>query len=203
MDPTHRRPAAPLAAGWALTGWALPGLLLSGLLLSALTVSAALLLTATPARAGDVFVQVNPSTVEAGFLVGLKASCTDNTMPATVDSPAFGTVTVQPQGGELTAAAMVPAQTKAGSYPVRLDCPDGRNATTNLIVVNAGRPTRGPATGFGGSAGGDGMDGLLVGGGVVVTALGAGLGVIALRRRVAPAGGAPGRWTSTRRRTRS
>lgn len=163
-----------------------------------LTGSAAVLLGAAPARAGDVFVQVNPSTVEAGFLVGIKASCTDNTLPATVESPAFGTVTVQPQGGQLTAAAMVPAQTRAGSYRVRLDCPDGRNATTNLNVVTAKHPTRGPATGFGGGAGGDDLGGLLVGGGLAITALGAVLGVLAVRRRAALAGGA-----TTRRRTRS
>lgn len=179
MDPTQRRPAAvrvPAALLPALT-------VVAALLLPAV---AALLLTGAPARAADVFIQVNPSTVEAGFLVGIKASCTDNTMPATAESEAFGTVTLQPQGGQLTAAAMVPAQTRAGPYRVRLNCPDGRSATTMLNVVNAKRPTRGPATGFGGAAGGDGMGGWLLGGGLAATALGAVLGVVTLRRRTRP-----------------
>lgn len=204
MDPTQR----PARAGRvraarlpALTAVTLRAVTLTAVTLTVLVAligSAVLLLGAAPARAGDVFVQVNPSTVEAGFMVGIKASCTDNTMPATVDSPAFGTVTVQPQGGELTAAAMVPEQTRAGVYRVRLNCPDGRDATTNLNVVTAKRPTRGPATGFGGAAGGDDLGGLLVGGGLAATALGAVLGVFAVRRRTALAGGA-----TARRRTRS
>ena len=79
--------------------------------------------------AADVFVQVNPSTAEPGFLVGLKASCTDNTLPATVESPAFGTVTVQPQGGLLTAAAMVPAH-QGRHLPGTTRMSGRRNATT-------------------------------------------------------------------------
>lgn len=170
MDATQRRRAAHR---------------LAAVLTLAVTALAGLLLGAAPARAAGVFVQVNPSTVEAGFLVGIKASCTSNTMPATVESPAFGTVTVQPQGGELTAAAMVPAQTAPGDYRVRLNCPDGKNAATSLNVVNPKRPTQGPATGFGGTSGGVDPGGLLVGGGLAATALGAVLGMVALRRRPA------------------
>jgi len=143
---------------------------------------AGVLLGAVPARAADVFVQVNPSTVEAGFLVGIKASCSDNSAPATVESAAFGTVTVQPQAGFLTAAATVPANTQADTFRVRLSCPDGKTATTQLIVVAADRPSRGPATGFGGTAG-DGPGGLLVAGGLASTVLGVVLGLVALRRR--------------------
>ncbi|AVT35093.1 hypothetical protein C6361_35775 [Plantactinospora sp. BC1] len=136
-----------------------------------------------PARAADVFVQVNPSTVEAGFMVGLKASCRTNTQPATVESPAFGTVTVQPQAGFLTAVASVPETTRADTYRVRLSCPDGGTGSTRLMVVGATRPQRGPATGFGGSAGDD-PGGLLVAGGLASTVLGAVLGLVAIRRRV-------------------
>lgn len=192
MDPTQRRAAVPRAAVRVLA-----------VLVPAWAALAALLLAAAPARAGDVFVQVNPSTVEAGFLVGIKASCPDNTMPATVESPAFGTVTVQPQKGELTAAAMVPPETRPGDYRVRLNCPDSRTAATMLSVVNPKRPTRGPATGFGGAAGGDHTGGLLVGGGLAVTALGTVLGALALRRRAAPAVGPAGRAAPRRRRNRS
>lgn len=146
------------------------------------SVLAAILLGASPARAGDVFVQVNPSTVEAGFMVGIKASCRTNTSPATVESPAFGTVTVQPQAGFLTAMATVPTATRADTYRVRLSCPDGASATSRLMVVGATRPSRGPATGFGGTAGEDPARLLLLGG-LASTAVGAMLGLVALRRR--------------------
>ncbi|MFD0970907.1 hypothetical protein [Plantactinospora endophytica] len=156
--------------------------ILCGAPLAVTTVLAAILGTPAPARAADVFVQVNPSTVEAGFMVGIKASCTSNTQPATVESEAFGTVTVQPQAGFLTAVATVPEKTRADTYRVRLSCPDGKNGSTRLMVVGATRPNRGPATGFGGSAGDD-RSGLLVAGGLGSTVLGALLGLVALRRR--------------------
>lgn len=178
MDPTQRHPTVLARAA------ALVPAVASAAVVSALAVVATLLLIAAPARAAGVFVQVTPSTVEAGFSVNITASCTDNTMPATVESDAFGTVTLQPQGGQLTAAALVPAQTRAGTYRVRLNCPDGRTAITMLNVVNAKRPPRGPATGFGGASGGDATGGLLVGGGLAATALGAALGALTLRRRM-------------------
>lgn len=139
-------------------------------------------LAPAPARAADVFVQVNPSTVEAGFMVGIKASCRSNTQPATVESSAFGTVTVQPQAGFLTAVATVPPTTRADTYRVRLSCPDGKNASTQLIVVGATRPSHGPATGFGGAAGDD-PGRLLVAGGLACTVIGVVLWLIAVRRR--------------------
>nr|MDT0657273.1 hypothetical protein [Micromonospora sp. DSM 115978] len=147
---------------------------------------ATVLLAASPARAADTYVQVNPSTVRAGHLVGIKASCTENNAPATVESPAFGTITVQPQNGLLTAAALVPEGTRAGSYRVRLHCPDGKSASTMLNVVAAGKPSHGPATGFGGTAGGDGTGGLLLYGGLATLLAGAVLGVVTLRRRADP-----------------
>ncbi|HEY0700131.1 MAG TPA: hypothetical protein VGD43_20285 [Micromonospora sp.] len=143
---------------------------------------AAVLTTAAPARAADVFVEVNPSTVQAGNLVGIRASCGDNGAPATVESGAFGTVTVQPQGGVLTAAALVPEQTQAREFRVKLTCPNGRTASTMLRVIQAGQPSRGPATGFGGGAHSDPGDALLLGG-VAAILVGAALGVVAVRRR--------------------
>ncbi|WP_422774320.1 hypothetical protein ACN28C_16510 [Plantactinospora sp. WMMC1484] len=148
-------------------------------------VLATILFPAAPAHAADIFVQVNPSTVEAGYMVGIKASCRTNTQPATVESEAFGSVTVQPQAGFLTAVAQVPESTRADTYRVRLSCPDGASGSTRLMVVGATRPHRGPATGFGGSAGDD-PAGLLVAGGVASTTLGAVLGLVVLRRRNRP-----------------
>lgn len=52
-----------------------------------------------PSPIVDVFVEVSPSTVQPGFLVGIKASCHDNSVPAIVASDAFGRVQVQPQRG--------------------------------------------------------------------------------------------------------
>lgn len=162
----------------------------AGALLAAVIAFAGVLLAPAPARAGDIYVQLSPSTVEAGYLVGIRASCSQNTEPATVESAAFGTVTAQPQDGLLSAAALVPEGTDAGTFRVKLNCPDGRNASTMLNVVAAGRPKRGPATGFGGSAGPSAGD-LLLGGGIAATLVGAVLGMVALRRRngSAPAGG--------------
>jgi hypothetical protein len=154
------------------------------LLLAGPVVLAGILLGGAPARAADVFVQANPSTVEAGFMVGIKASCRTNTQPATVESPAFGSVTVQPQAGFLTAVATVPQTTRADTYRVRLSCPDGGNASTRLMVVGTGGawPQKGPAAGFGGTAGDD-PGRVLVTGGLATTGLGVLLGLVALRRR--------------------
>jgi hypothetical protein len=154
----------------------------AGVLLAAALLPAAVLLGAAPASAADIFVQVDPSTVQAGYLVGIRASCRENNAAGTVESPAFGRITVYPQNGFLTAAAMVPANTRPDTYRVRLSCPDGKSATTQLIVVAGGRPSHGPATGFGGTANKH-PGALLLAGGVGTTALGAMLGLLAVRRR--------------------
>src|SRR5688572_31111213 len=44
--------------------------------------------------AGGVWIEVDPATVDAGSVVALRADCGDNSVPATVTSNAFGTVTV-------------------------------------------------------------------------------------------------------------
>jgi hypothetical protein len=132
-------------------------------------------------------VRVTPDTVQADFLVGIDASCgDDNRRSARVESAAFGTVTVRPQNGALTAAATVPADQRAGSYRVRLTCRNGRTATTTLRVVARTRPSRGPATGFGGTAGGDPWPAILIAGGLLAIAAGAWLGLITVRRRTVP-----------------
>ncbi|MFI5927511.1 hypothetical protein ACIA3K_16175 [Micromonospora sp. NPDC051543] len=137
-----------------------------------------------PTPVVDVFVEVSPSTVQPGYLVGIRASCRDNSVGATVVSDAFGAVGVQPQRGVLTAAPMVRERTRPGNYRVKLECPDGETASTMLQVVKkmpSPHPSRGPATGFGGGAGG--MTGkLLLPGGAAFTVAGLVLAVVALRR---------------------
>ncbi|MFG2046916.1 hypothetical protein ACGFIW_05755 [Micromonospora sp. NPDC048935] len=131
----------------------------------------------------DIFVEVSPSTVQPGYLVGIRASCQDNSVGATVVSDAFGAVGVQPQGGVLTAAPMVRERTRPGNYRVKLECRDGETASTMLQVVKKvpAHPSRGPATGFGGGA--DGMTGkLLLPGGAALTITGLILAIVALRR---------------------
>lgn len=139
--------------------------------------------TPTPSPSPGRFVEVNPSTVEAGFIIGIRASCPDNTRPAEVESRAFGEVVVHPQYGFLTAAVTVRSDINAQSYRVILDCPDTLlGASTTLEVVVGNRPSRGPATGFGGMAGKNDGTTLLTGGAIALAA-GLVLAVVTLRRR--------------------
>ncbi|MGK5445616.1 hypothetical protein ACSNN7_27865 [Micromonospora sp. URMC 105] len=135
-----------------------------------------------------VFVEVRPSPVQPGYLVGIQASCRDNSIPATVVSDAFGRVQVHSQRGELTATAMVKERTRPGNYRVKLECRDGATASTMLQVVRSMKPSPGPQTGFGGASGGN-LSGLLVPGGLALTIAGATVGIIAARR---PRGAARG-----------
>jgi hypothetical protein len=148
---------------------------------------AALVLFPSPALAAqtdDVFVEVNPSTIEAGKDVGIRASCPDNTKSAVVRSDASDReITVVPQDGFLVQTVTIPADTDPRSYTVRLTCPGGETATATLHVVTQTRPTQGPATGFGGMAGDGPGGGLLIGVGLLTIAAGAMLGVFTLRRR--------------------
>jgi hypothetical protein len=133
--------------------------------------------------AASIFLETNPSTTPAGDEVALRASCDDNLKSATVTSGLFGTVTVKPQFGFLTATVTVPANTRAGDYHLDLRCPDGgKTASTTLHVVAKVEPVLGPATGGGGMAPGRQAP-ALIGGGLVVVAAGLVLGGLALRRR--------------------
>jgi hypothetical protein len=136
----------------------------------------------TPAQAATVFVETNPSTVSAGDEIGLRASCKDNLKAATVSGDPFGSVTVSPRYGFLTATARVRESTDPGDYRVRLVCPDGSSATSTLHVLGKVRPSRGPATGGGGTAGG-GSATVLIGGGLTAMAGGLLLALLAVRRR--------------------
>lgn len=132
-------------------------------------------------RPAAIFVEVNPSTVKAGYLVGIRASCQDNSIPAVVWSDAFGRVQVQPDNGLLTANPMVRERTLPGSYRVKLECRGGETASTMLQVVRSVAPSRGPATGFGGSAG-DFSGKLLLPVGIALTVIGLVVWLVSARR---------------------
>ncbi|MEV2241620.1 hypothetical protein [Micromonospora sp. NPDC049891] len=135
-----------------------------------------------PVPGPNVFVEVSPSTVEPGHLVGLRASCHDNSVGAIVVSDAFGRVAVQPQRGLLTGTAMVKDRVLPGNYRVKLECRGGETASTMIQVVRHMKPSRGPATGFGGGARAV-TSSLLLPGGLALTVTGMVLWVTATRRR--------------------
>jgi hypothetical protein len=118
----------------------------------AIGVSAAVLWGAAPALADGAWIEVNPSSIQAGFRVGIRASCQDNLNPATVKSDAFGEITLAPENGFLVGAATIPSNKRAGAYTVELTCANGSSASTTLNVIGMERPTHGPATGGGGTA---------------------------------------------------
>jgi hypothetical protein len=143
--------------------------------------------TPTP-TSGNTFVEVTPNTTEPGGRVNLRASCDDaNSRQATVDSEAFGRVVLRPDNGLLTGAVSVPGDKAPGSYPVNLNCNNGNTASTTLTVLNMSKPSQGPATGGGGTAGGP-TGWLVLAGGIAVLAVGAGFGLSGLRRRGARTG---------------
>ncbi|XTZ15105.1 hypothetical protein ACQSSU_27280 [Micromonospora echinospora] len=164
---------------------------LIGLLLAAVAV----LVAAGPARAADVYVQVTPSRAGPGELVGIRASCRSTQEAASVESDAFGLVTVHPQHGYLSGTVTIPTHTRPGTYRVKLLCVEGPNASTMLTVTAGGHqpprpdgpsqphPSRGPATGFGGADGGPDLGGLVVPGGLGITVAGLVLAMLAARRR--------------------
>lgn len=167
-----------------------------------------------PARASApqtpswVFVEVTPGTVQPGYLVGIRASCVDNSVPAIVVSDAFGRVAVHPERGILVGTPMVRERTWPGNYRVKLECRDGATATTMLQVVKkpvtptptpspspspphpptrppthapAPHPSKGPNTGFGGGAD-DTPGGLLLPGGLALTVAGVTIALVTSRR---------------------
>jgi hypothetical protein len=141
-----------------------------------------LFLDAAPARAASTFVEANPSTVRAGDEIGLRASCTDNLSAATVTGSPFGTVTVQPRFGFLTATTRIPTTTRVGDYKIDLTCPDGTKTNSTLHVVARVEPSRGPATGGGGTATGRSAP-MLIGGGLTAIVIGVALAVASFLRR--------------------
>ncbi|MEH0936027.1 hypothetical protein [Micromonospora psammae] len=149
-------------------------------------VGAFILATASPARAGEeVFVEVTPNSAQAGSRVSIRASCDNaNNEQADVHSDAFGRVMLRPDNGFLTGAVTVPGSKEPGDYPVDLRCDNGNTASTKLTVLQMAQPTKGPATGAGGTAD-RGPGSLLLVGGLAVLAVVAGLGVFGGGRRSA------------------
>ncbi len=144
--------------------------------------AAAVLFLAEPAQADGAWIEVNPSSIQAGYRVGIRASCEDNLNEATVKSDAFGEIKLLPEYGFLVGAVTIPTDKKAKNYSVKLTCANSSTASTTLNVIGMDRPTKGPATGGGGTASGTGGP-LMLAGGVATVAVGAGLGMLALRRR--------------------
>lgn len=173
---TGRPPTTPRAA-------------LAAVVIAATAVLTVLALPPTRAAAAqvDVFVEVNPSTIQAGFQVGIRASCGEDLNPASVKSQAFGELTLTPQQGTrlMTGQATVPSTTRAGEYKVDLRCANGASATAELYVLDMAQPTRGPKTGGGGTAGaglGPAAPVLIAGAGAAALGVGAVL-LAGLRRR--------------------
>ncbi|GAA4573419.1 hypothetical protein GCM10023176_38370 [Micromonospora coerulea] len=145
-------------------------------------IGAFVLSTGTPARAGEnTFVEVTPNSAQAGSRVNIRASCdNDNNRQAEVNSDAFGRVMLRPDNGFLTGAVTIPGNKAPGDYPVDLRCNNGNTASTILTVLNMAQPSKGPATGGGGTATGRGFGSLLLVGGLVAVAVVAG---VSARRR--------------------
>jgi len=141
----------------------------------------AVLLAGAPARADSAWIELNPSTIQAGYRVEIKASCGENLNQAKVTSKAFGEVILAPKLGFLIGDVTVPDKTREGDYDVKLHCANGSTATTTLNVIGMARPSHGPHTGGGGLAASSTGGGALVAGGLAAVA--AGVGLVALRRR--------------------
>ncbi|MCO1599172.1 hypothetical protein M8C17_28860 [Micromonospora sp. RHAY321] len=148
-------------------------------------VGAFVLLSVSPARAGEnTFIEVTPNSAQAGSRVQIRASCdNDNNRQANVHSDAFGHVMLRPDKGFLTGSVTIPGNKQPGEYPVDLRCDNGQTASTTLTVLNMASPSKGPATGGGGTAGGRGTGSLLVLGGVALVAAAVALGMAGGRRR--------------------
>lgn len=136
----------------------------------------------SPASAAAVFVEINPSTARPGDEIALRASCDDNLQAATVTGEPIGSVTVSPGFGFLTATVRIPPGTGTGDYPLVLTCPGGADVTATLHVVAKVEPSRGPATGGGGTAPGAAGP-VLISGGLTAIVAGLVLGLVSARRR--------------------
>ena len=143
---------------------------------------------AAASRGVEVFVEVTPSTVQAGDQVEIQASCDGNDRQASVRSDAFGRASVRPDNGMLTGTATVPDRKPPDTYDVVLTCRNNATANTTVAVVNMSKATRGPATGAGGTAGGI-VSPYVLTGGLGVVAAGAGVALVLRGRRGAGSGG--------------
>ena len=124
-------------------------MLLVGVLL---TVAVAGCSSARASNLAAAWIEVSPGSVPAGARVAIRASCVDNSVPASANAPFVGTVTLQPTAAYLQTELQVPPTTQAGKYTITLNCPNGSKATTSLTVTNeppTPQPVVGPHTGGG------------------------------------------------------
>lgn len=143
----------------------------------------AVLAVTGPAYAAGEWVEVKPSTIQAGFSVTVTANCGDNLKPAKIRSEAFGEQLALPRNGLLVTEMTVPGDKRPATFTVTVTCPSGRMAATKLHVLAMSAPPRGPDTGGGGLANGTGPgEGLLVAGLATLVAGGV-LGFVRMRRR--------------------
>lgn len=145
-----------------------------------------------PAYADGEYIRVTPSTIQAGYQVHIDAFCSDNVNPATVESDAFGVVTIPPVPDPEVAGrylhrgtVTIPPDKPNRTYHVTITCPSQQRATTSLHVVNNAPSSKGPNTGGGYLAGNKVKDGTLtmIWAGAAALALGAMLFAISRRRK--------------------
>jgi hypothetical protein len=136
------------------------------------------------AQPGSTFVEVTPNTAQPGERVNIRASCDGSSarQSATVQSDAFGRVVLRPDNGFLTGSAAISDRKPPGSYGVTLQCTNNFTSTTTITVVNMSKPSQGPATGGGGTAG-SGISPVILAAGIAAIAIGASIGLFGMRRR--------------------
>jgi hypothetical protein len=149
-------------------------------------VSVLALAACIPANAsGATVLIVSPGSIRAGFQIEVNATCSDMLNPAYVTSPAFGSITLEPDHGLLMADVTVPSDTPSGTYTVSLNCASGGHSSAKLTVLDGSHPNphHGPETG-GGEMGSTTGAHLALLGGLGTLLAGAGIVLVAeLRRR--------------------
>jgi hypothetical protein len=105
------------------------------------------------ANSDSISVTANPTTVNAGSSVQITANCGQNVSSATVSSTAFGSQSLQAKSGSLSTTVVVLSSTPSGKFGVRVQCPNGSQAMTDITVVSvnpsAAASQPGPNTGGG------------------------------------------------------
>jgi len=102
------------------------------------------LVTAVASAHGDPTVAVTPDPIAAGGTIHVKALMVSPgaTIVVTLESPdyraALGTAKGDDDEGGFEADFTIPSKAPAGAYQVRVLGPDGRGATANLKVLEAG-----------------------------------------------------------------
>lgn len=163
---------------------------LAGLATSALMSGAAMAApspsTSPSTSSSSTTVTLNPSSVARGGSVLVGGGCWGSYgKPATAQSTAFGTVTLNPMDGGPGARVTIGKDVKPGKHVVNVRCADGATGAATLTVLGSQtktKPVGGVQTGGGGTAGG--APSHLWAGLVPLAGLGGlGVGFVLLRRR--------------------